>query len=109
MAAVARRSGTEVVVLHAQDEVTCPGGTAARVAVVLKADWVKIFPYLNELFEPSVTAVGTPTRGNPRNPKIAHSESVLDHADGQNNSDLYFRILNTLTPLFPEAFPTSNL
>lgn len=76
--------------------------------MVLKQDWLLIYPYVQELFfEPQLFP--TEARVGYLHPPLARSEPLADRADAQTPASLYQRILATLKPLFPEAFPTSNL
>lgn len=103
----ASRGGTDVLVFRIQDEVH-RGGEAVRTFLVLKSDWLRIYPFVQELFfEPQLYP--TEARVGYLNPALARSEPLADRADAQTPASLYQRILDTLTPLFPEAFPTSNL
>lgn len=73
--------------------------------VILRDDWVLIEPYLIDgTFDPLQTPAGA-TNVAYLNPRVAYGESVLDRADYL----LYLRILGVLSPLFPEAFPKSDL
>lgn len=91
----ARRSGVGVVVLHDNED---------RKFTVLRDDWRKIMPFIQDgTFSPAVTPAAP--RVGYASPEVAYGESVLDRAD----RFLYDRIVNTLSPLFPEAFPTSNI
>jgi hypothetical protein len=71
--------------------------------VVLKEDWEKILPYIEDgTFDPTQTPV---PRVVPLDPNVMYDEATIDLQD----SYLYSRVLVVLRQLFPEKYPTSDL
>ncbi len=71
---------------------------------ILKDDWAKIMPYIQD---ETLTPVLNPT--NPQvgylDPQVSYDEPLFDQAD----RPLYLYILGLLQRLFPDSIPVSNL
>lgn len=71
--------------------------------VVLKEDWEKILPYIEDgTFSPTQLPV---PRICPLDPRVTYDDATLDWQDAY----LYKRVLVVLQGLFPEEYPTSDL
>jgi len=92
---ITRRSGIEAVILSDNRQ---------RVITILKDDWEKIAPFLEDgTFDPLLTPAASDFGYLQKD--VVFDEPVETQAD----KHLYQLILNTLTPLFSESFPTTNI
>lgn len=91
--AVLRKRGTAGVGVFNGAEVAILSDTEGGVAVILKEDWARILPYIQDgTFSPLLFPVAT-------------NESAVDPI----GEGIRKRVLSVLQGLFPLAYPTSNL